>query len=70
VAIVDVSRLRRASFGAETMSMEALERCSASNRRASAEIRTPAQSLAKHSRAARSTDHASDDMKTHTAQST
>jgi hypothetical protein len=50
--------------------MEALERYGARNHHASVEIRTPAQSLAAHSKATRSKGCASFDMKSDTAEST
>jgi hypothetical protein len=52
------------------VSMEALARHGARNRRASEEIRTPVQSLAAHSKATRVTDGASFDLKSDITKST
>jgi hypothetical protein len=59
VAIGDLLRLRSASLVRKTVSIEALERCSANNARSSVEIRTPVQSLAAHASATRRTHDAS-----------
>jgi hypothetical protein len=54
----------------KTVSMETLERCGARNHHATAEIRTPVQSLAAHLKVTRQTDGASFDMKYGVTEST
>jgi hypothetical protein len=70
MAIGGVLRLAAHRSARKTVSMEVVERCSASNHRASAEIRTAVQSLATHARATRRTRDASFETKSDTAEST